>query len=1664
MTQFDKKVDCQFNSFTKNIAVYTGRSNFDFTIDSNTFDYKGSAFGIKDGEYQLIGNENGIVDSQKYRYKEEGSGNKRKIIFTQPTFNYSDNLYFDLHTKFLDGYEGVTLVTRVALVILSDFTTTCPNDSKQKVLLNESNNTFSFDVSVKFQHYSPALTCEVYGGLANLNKELEYTRQDFDKPLQGSVKYSITIRNFFRGGTDVKCYFSYDTSQYVDDNEKDHMLSIPPNKTVGITYQFRTETNQPTFFSDNDIKSVTNTFSIDIHYGPEDVSANLHPLKSNFTYCFYKSGFVTLTNVTWTVNEIEQNETTRELDIKELNERPLNITCKPCVKYEDNSEKCVLSETFTLEKVSETENITSIGYGVDKDDDTKNLLIADANGIVDDQKHRYSLKIFNETWKVTFTQETQSYEDNAYFSCISKTESLRAVFVLLSNYECDKQGNVDVLHGDKMNFVMSTNFTHFSPFIVCQSSDEFLSITKTERVDIFNMIDTYEALKGFIEGQISVEGFDKKPANLTCSFTFDPEKDLDSEQYIRLSLMPPIFSQVSSTQPSFHDKGDQSKLACNINFNVQYGPDSVTITEIDNTTVRCQYKANYSNRLYTNWTINGTIVNNETKDILDLSSYHNVRPIFVTCRPSIEFYNSQINSSESEVFAWGLDAVPPTLSPPPLDRHIPSNLALYEDQDKPFQFFCHGWPAVPPIIDYSSYGPTDDGNDKKLIADRDGIVPGESHRYQMEVDEYFSRVIIYNASVKSYEDNAYYECATGKEAFRSAFVVLSDFNCHTRTLFGVEDLPLEFEISVNFTHFAPLFKCESDTNVTLIPDYNYYMNDPNKPMKGTVTGKVTLGNPSRNATYLQCYFTYDSEDYVFFNELNHLLSIPPAQSFADSLQPKFAYEEDKDKVSCRNPLNIQFGPDNVEIKENDTVNTTVECHFIGHFKEYKYTNWIVNGELKFNRTQVYVDLSPIEIEADITCEPCVEFFNEVVRCKESSNVYHWKPIVTPPPPTTEAPIPIRESPTNLVIFEGRKNFSFSCSPFPANATIIGDSVKYDNQLKGVLISNETSILPEYDDLYDITIEDDGTRTVYYTETSDKYRNNYYHDCVIESAANIVHYRGAVVELTNYHCSNEKVYAIEHKVLIPNMNVSFTHFSPKFQCTNDRGEKMKTLAVSTYDFGDSKPMKGYTLGNIDIEDKDLKSLKCMYTYDRTEYVLGAELTYFYLLPPLASFVSDRQPYFYYEEDRDKLICEFDIEVQYGPTDVNISVSDVDKNIVHCNFTGRYVNLINTNWTVNGELQLPTENFIDLSNLPSPSRVTCEPCLEFQDGSIQCKQSEEFIWTSPIPYISVSPTNFAVYQGRAYFSFSCSPYPEDNKIVGNAFKVENNDISVYMANENRIIAEYANDYELEYNGAVRTIFYTKPTDSYKDHLYHECVLKENRYRATLTVLSNFQCQDDPLIVIERRNTSMIMRVDFVHYSPEVVCIGNEGLLSQTFGITEYTKTDVKQPMEGFTNAYVTINDRNVKNIQCAFMYDPSNYVLIDEAIHAFSLPPEGSFIDLFQPTMAENDDIEKVTCKRPVEVQYGPENIRCEETAANSRIVKCIYTAKVTRLLRVNWTVNNDEVNGQTDETIDLTDREEELSVKCLPCVEFYNSEINCAEGSVLNLPAIQGNIYILKVTI
>lgn len=98
-----------------------------------------------------------------------------------------------------------------------------------------------------------------------LTKKLTYIRQDYDKPILGKVNYSITIDSFYRLGTDVSCYFKYDDSEWVKDNELKHIKNIPPNGTVGIMYLVRTENYQPSFNEKIDAEKVKNNFSINVH-------------------------------------------------------------------------------------------------------------------------------------------------------------------------------------------------------------------------------------------------------------------------------------------------------------------------------------------------------------------------------------------------------------------------------------------------------------------------------------------------------------------------------------------------------------------------------------------------------------------------------------------------------------------------------------------------------------------------------------------------------------------------------------------------------------------------------------------------------------------------------------------------------------------------------------------------------------------------------------------------------------------------------------------------------------------------------------------------------------------------------------------------------------------------------------------------------------------------------------------------------------------------------------------------------------------------------------------------------------------------------------------------------------------------------------------------------
>lgn len=165
-----------------------------------------------------------------------------------------------------------------------------------------------------------------------------------------------------------------------------------------------------------------------------------------------------------------------------------------------------------------------------------------------------------------------------------------------------------------------------------------------------------------------------------------------------------------------------------------------------------------------------------------------------------------------------------------------------------------------------------------------------------------------------------------------------------------------------------MFRCEGSSNIITDADNDVYSTSNDEPLKGTITGKGRLKNPKRDDTQLNCYFTYDPTDYVYFNEISHLLGIPPTSSLVDSFQPYFPFDEDKNYVTCNRKLNIQCkslylienpiklishtffyidGPVDVEIKPNSTENSTITCTFTGHFKEYLYTNWTVSFFIKF---------------------------------------------------------------------------------------------------------------------------------------------------------------------------------------------------------------------------------------------------------------------------------------------------------------------------------------------------------------------------------------------------------------------------------------------------------------------------------------------------------------------------------------------------------------------------------------------------------------------------------------------------------------------------------------------------------------------------------------------
>lgn len=81
----------------------------------------------------------------------------------------------------------------------------------------------------------------------------------------------------------------------------------------------------------------------------------------------------------------------------------------------------------------ENGDLQSIGYSYNTNNDEL-ILIANSSGIIENEKHRYSLEKSNENWKVTFTKTTEAYDDNMYFNCKSERKNLRGTFVLLCKF------------------------------------------------------------------------------------------------------------------------------------------------------------------------------------------------------------------------------------------------------------------------------------------------------------------------------------------------------------------------------------------------------------------------------------------------------------------------------------------------------------------------------------------------------------------------------------------------------------------------------------------------------------------------------------------------------------------------------------------------------------------------------------------------------------------------------------------------------------------------------------------------------------------------------------------------------------------------------------------------------------------------------------------------------------------------------------------------------------------------------------------------------------------------------------------------------------------------------------------------------------------------------
>lgn len=93
-------------------------------------------------------------------------------------------------------------------------------------------------------------------------------------------------------------------------------------------------------------------------------------------------------------------------------------------------------------------------------------------------------------------------------------------------------------------------------------------------------------------------------------------------------------------------------------------------------------------------------------------------------------------------------------------------------------------------------------------------------------------------------------------------------------------------------------------NINIKTNYESLEMDSNKPMKVKIIENVSF-SVKRKATYINCGFIYLPDQNILLRELIHLGQLSPYDNYPDPFQPLFVYEEDQEKIICRNELDVQ---------------------------------------------------------------------------------------------------------------------------------------------------------------------------------------------------------------------------------------------------------------------------------------------------------------------------------------------------------------------------------------------------------------------------------------------------------------------------------------------------------------------------------------------------------------------------------------------------------------------------------------------------------------------------------------------------------------------------------------------------------------------------------------